>query len=80
MLHVALLSLFHSAVYPRNVPEHFQHGVVCELEQGSIFREISTAHLPAQDLVAFQDHCLYGCEVNQSSDIAGSGTQRLTSL
>ena len=50
----------------------------CEKEQGYSWKS-AQAILPAHDVVTFPDHCLYSCVVNESSHMAGRGTQRVTS-
>ena len=62
------------AVLPCKVLEDFLYGVMCEWDQGSIFWEICTGNLPAQDLIIFPEHCLYSCVWNEISNIVGRGT------
>lgn len=45
-------------------------GIMCEWEQGSIFRGICVANLPPRDLVIFQGECPYDCVVNERSNTA----------
>ena len=59
---------FTRAVLPCKVPEEFLHGVMCEWDQGSIFWEICTGNLPAQDQIIFPEHCLYSCALYERSD------------
>ena len=58
---------FTKAVLHGNVPEHLLHGVMCDWEQGSIFKFIYTGNLTAQDPGTFPYHSLYGCVENGSS-------------
>lgn len=48
------------AIYPWNVQEYFLHGVMWELEQGSIFRKSCTTKFPPRE-AHFRGKCQYGC-------------------
>ena len=48
-------------------------------EKGSIFLVICISNVPAEGLVTLPGHCLYGSAVNESSNIAVRGTERVTS-
>ena len=68
--------------YPHLIRASFSHEVfpcnvniacMCEWVQGSMFWEICTGNLPAQDHVAFPNQCRYGHGVNKSTNSFGRG-------
>ena len=71
---ICIYNVFHTCSLSLKSSWAFLYGVMCQWEQESIFRDICTSSFHTQDLVTFQEKCLYGCVVNESSNIAGTST------